>query len=68
MKGALDYERMDCFTRMADVCHVGADGAWYAWQYIKPNILWKTGKGGSAMRNIGLSDAALYPAEIQQLL
>ena len=37
-------------------------------QYIEPDILWKTGKRGTAVRHIGLSDAALYPAEIQQLL
>lgn len=67
-KGALDYERMDDFTGMAIVCHVGDDSIRHDWQYIEPDILWKTGKRGTAVRHIGLSDAALYPAEIPAVI
>ena len=31
-------------------------------------ILWKACKRGTVVWNIGLSDAALYKAEVQQLL
>ena len=67
-KGALDYERMDDFTGMAIVCNVGDDSIRHDWQYIEPNILWKTGKGGTVVRHIGLSDAPLYPAEVNGIL
>ena len=59
---------MDDFTGMAIVCHVGDDSIRHDWQYIEPDILWKIGKRGTAVRHIGLSDAALYKAEVQQLL
>lgn len=44
------------------------DGIRSVGKHIEPYILWKACKRGTVVWNIGLSDAALYKAEVQQLL
>ena len=68
MKGALNYERMDRFTGMAIVSYACDDGIRSVGKRIEPYILWKARMRGTVVWNIGLSDAALYKAEVQQLL
>ena len=62
------YERMDRFTGMAIVSYAWDDGIRSVGKHIEPYILWKACKRGTVVWNIGLSDAALYKAEVQQLL